>query len=62
MRITWAPDRMRDMARIVKRVYRYRFHPTPEQADELARTFGCVRYVYKALRSGPRDQPQSNPV
>ncbi|GAA3447003.1 RNA-guided endonuclease TnpB family protein [Planomonospora venezuelensis] len=38
------------MAQIVKRAYKYRFYPTPEQADELARTFGCVRYVYnKAL-------------
>ena len=26
--------------------YRYRFYPTPAQADLLARTFGCVRYVY----------------
>ncbi|WP_327087959.1 transposase [Nonomuraea sp. NBC_01738] len=34
------------MVRVVKRAYRYRFHPTPEQAAELARTFGCVRYVY----------------
>lgn len=32
--------------RVVKRAYRYRFHPTPEQAEQLARTFGCVRYVY----------------
>lgn len=30
----------------VKRAYKYRFYPTPEQADQLARTFGCVRYVY----------------
>ena len=30
----------------VLRAYRYRFTPTPEQADQLARTFGCVRYVY----------------
>jgi len=30
----------------VQRAYRYRFHPTPEQAEQLARTFGCVRYVY----------------
>lgn len=38
------------MAQIVKRAYRYRFYPTPEQAGELARTFGCVRLVYnKAL-------------
>ncbi|WP_251081716.1 transposase [Frankia sp. Mgl5] len=33
-------------SRVVKRAYRYRFHPTPEQAEQLARTFGCVRYVY----------------
>ena len=34
-----------------KRAYRYRFFPTEEQARILARTFGCVRYVYNwALR------------
>lgn len=32
--------------RVVKRAYKYRFYPTPEQADELNRTFGCVRKVY----------------
>ncbi|MCX0270191.1 transposase [Nocardia zapadnayensis] len=32
--------------RVIKRAYKYRFYPTPEQADQLARTFGCVRYVY----------------
>ncbi|GLW22017.1 transposase [Microbispora amethystogenes] len=43
------------MARIVKRAYRYRFYPTPEQACELARTFGCVRLVYnKALEERTR--------
>jgi putative transposase len=26
--------------------YCYRFYPTPEQEVQLARTFGCVRYVY----------------
>ena len=31
---------------MVKRAYRYRFYPTPGQADELNRTFGCVRKVY----------------
>ena len=30
----------------MKRAYKYRFYPTPEQAEQLARTFGCVRYVY----------------
>jgi putative transposase len=34
------------MAKTVKRAYKYRFYPTPEQADLLNRTFGCVRYVY----------------
>ncbi|WJK40326.1 transposase [Solwaraspora sp. WMMA2056] len=38
------------MSRTVKRAFRYRFYPTPGQAAELARTFGCVRLVYnKAL-------------
>ncbi|MGH3090691.1 MAG: RNA-guided endonuclease InsQ/TnpB family protein [Rubrobacteraceae bacterium] len=26
--------------------YRYRAYPTPDQKQQLARTFGCVRYVY----------------
>src|SRR5579859_6508886 len=30
----------------VKRAYRYRFYPTPEQAHNLACTFGCCRFVY----------------
>ncbi|MEV6599965.1 RNA-guided endonuclease TnpB family protein [Actinoplanes sp. NPDC051346] len=34
------------MSRAVKRAFKYRFYPTPEQAAELARTFGCVRLVY----------------
>ncbi|MEV4087465.1 RNA-guided endonuclease InsQ/TnpB family protein [Nonomuraea fuscirosea] len=43
------------MAQIVKRAYKYRFYPTPEQAGELARTFGCVRLVYnKALEERTR--------
>jgi putative transposase len=34
--------------------YRYRIYPTAAQAGQLARTFGCVRYVYNwalALKS-----------
>ncbi|WTZ24411.1 transposase [Microbispora sp. NBC_01389] len=43
------------MAQTVKRAYKYRFYPTPEQASELARTFGCVRLVYnKALEERTR--------
>ncbi|GAA1653221.1 RNA-guided endonuclease InsQ/TnpB family protein [Actinoplanes couchii] len=34
------------MTSTVKRAYRFRFYPTPEQADLLNRTFGCVRLVY----------------
>lgn len=38
------------MAKVVQRAYKYRFYPTPEQAAELSRTFGCVRLVWnKAL-------------
>lgn len=34
-----------------KRAYKYRMYPTAEQAQMLARTFGCCRYVYNwALR------------
>ncbi|SDI42425.1 putative transposase, partial [Sinosporangium album] len=48
-------DRVRGVAQIVKRACRYRFHPTPGQAAELARTFGCVRLVYnKALEERTR--------
>ncbi|QYC41240.1 putative transposase [Nonomuraea coxensis DSM 45129] len=39
----------------MKRAYKYRFYPTPEQAGELARTFGCIRLVYnKALEERTR--------
>ncbi|MFE1594743.1 RNA-guided endonuclease InsQ/TnpB family protein [Nocardia sp. NPDC058705] len=30
----------------VKRAYKYRFYPTPAQAQQLSQTFGCVRYVF----------------
>lgn len=29
-----------------KRAYRYRFYPTGEQQQQLARVFGCVRFTY----------------
>jgi putative transposase len=32
-----------DIVKVVKVVYKYRFYPTPEQAADLSRTFGCVR-------------------
>jgi putative transposase len=37
------------------RLYRFRFYPTEEQAEQLERTFGACRWVYNeglALRSG----------
>jgi putative transposase len=30
----------------MRRAFKYRWYPTPEQAALLARTFGCVRYVW----------------
>ena len=32
-----------------QRAYRFRFYPDAEQTALLARTFGCVRYVYNAI-------------
>jgi putative transposase len=32
--------------RVVKRAYKYRFYPSDQQAQDLNRTFGCVRKVY----------------
>ncbi|WP_244130376.1 transposase [Burkholderia sp. BCC0044] len=33
----------------IKRAYRFRFYPTPEQVAILARTFGCARFVYNHM-------------
>jgi transposase len=33
----------------VNRVYKYRFYPDPEQAQLLAKTFGCVRLVHNYI-------------
>lgn len=33
----------------VKRAYRFRFYPTPEQEVILARTFGCARFAYNHM-------------
>ncbi|MCW3840617.1 helix-turn-helix domain-containing protein [Micromonospora yasonensis] len=39
----------------MKRAYKYRFYPSPEQAELLNRTFGCVRLVYnRALEARTR--------
>jgi putative transposase len=31
---------------IKERAYKYRFYPTDEQKEQLAKTFGCARFVY----------------
>lgn len=33
----------------IKRAYRYRFYPTPEQEESLAQTFGCARFAYNYM-------------
>ncbi|WP_028220973.1 RNA-guided endonuclease InsQ/TnpB family protein [Paraburkholderia oxyphila] len=33
----------------VKRAFRFRFYPTPEQAEVLTRTFGCARFAYNHM-------------
>lgn len=33
----------------IKRAYRFRFNPTPEQEVILARTFGCARFAYNHM-------------
>ncbi|MEU8264847.1 RNA-guided endonuclease TnpB family protein [Micromonospora sp. NPDC048999] len=43
------------MGEVVKRAFKYRFYPSPEQAAFLERTFGCVRLVYnRALEARTR--------
>jgi putative transposase len=37
---------MQDASVIVQKAFKYRFLPTDEQAAQLAKTFGCARYVY----------------
>ena len=31
---------------MTKRAYKKRFYPTPEQAELLAQSFGCARFVW----------------
>jgi putative transposase len=32
-----------------KKAYKYRFYPTDEQSLLLAKTFGCVRFIYNRV-------------
>ncbi|MBU6996007.1 MAG: helix-turn-helix domain-containing protein [Ferrovum myxofaciens] len=40
---------------LIQRAYRYRFYPTPDQADQLARSFGCARWIYNWELEGEVD-------
>ena len=31
---------------VIQKAFKYRFFPTDEQAEQIAKTFGCARYVY----------------
>ncbi|MDX2544918.1 RNA-guided endonuclease InsQ/TnpB family protein [Streptomyces sp. WI04-05B] len=45
------------------RLYRFRFYPTAEQAEQLAKTFGACRWVYNeglALRTGAWERHRVN--
>ena len=33
----------------IKRAYKFRFYPNPEQIEQLAQTFGCSRFVYNHM-------------
>ena len=33
----------------IKRAYKFRFYPTPEQETSLAKTFGCARFAYNYM-------------
>ena len=54
-RASGAMKQRRKEAGTQQRVYRYRFYPSPDQAEQLTKTFGACRWVYNeglALRSG----------
>ena len=33
----------------IKRAYKFRFYPTPEQELNLDKTFGCARFAYNYM-------------
>ncbi|QKW37967.1 IS200/IS605 family element transposase accessory protein TnpB [Actinomadura sp. NAK00032] len=51
------------MTQRVQKTFRYRFYPTSEQAEQLGRTFGCVRLVYNmALEARIRALQDGRPL
>lgn len=42
------------MSSVVSRAYRYRFYPTPNQISQLAKTFGCTRFIDNYFREEKR--------
>jgi putative transposase len=52
---------MSNISVIVQKAFKYRFFPSDEQAAQLARTFGCARYVYnQALEFRSKSWQQEN--
>jgi putative transposase len=46
---------------IIQKAFKYRFFPSDEQTAQLARTFGCARYVYnQALEFRSKSWQQEN--
>jgi len=39
----------RVFCKAMKRAYKYRFYPTPDQVELLTQTFGCVRFIYNSI-------------
>ena len=39
----------------MRRAYRYRIYPDPEQQTQIAKTFGCCRFIYNRMLSDKKD-------
>ena len=39
----------------MRRAYRYRIYPDPEQRNQFAKTFGCCRFIYNRMLSDKKD-------
>ena len=39
----------------MRRAYRYRIYPDPEQKTQIAKTFGCCRFIYNRMLSDKKD-------
>lgn len=46
----------------VNKAYKFRFYPTKEQKQNLAKTFGCARFVYNYMLKIKTDEYYNNGV